>query len=119
MAAYRIGGLAVALGIGSAVVAGHGIAAADTPDGSTGASSTESSAEPEKTTAPVDSEVPHPQKKGSKLSHASANADHSDVASTRKTSSAPTTRKKPAADRPSVTADSPTTDVSVSASAPT
>ena len=30
MGAYRIGGLAVALGIGSAVVAGHGVASADT-----------------------------------------------------------------------------------------
>ena len=30
MGSYRIGGLAVALGIGSAVVAGHGVAFADT-----------------------------------------------------------------------------------------
>jgi ABC-2 type transport system ATP-binding protein len=35
MAPYRIAGLAVALGIGSAVVAGHGVASADTSDGST------------------------------------------------------------------------------------
>jgi ABC-2 type transport system ATP-binding protein len=40
---YRIGGLAVALGIGSAVVVGHGVASAQPPDGATTTSSTESS----------------------------------------------------------------------------
>ncbi len=44
MASYRIGGLAVALGIGSAVVAGHGVASAEPLDGSTKSSPTESSA---------------------------------------------------------------------------
>lgn len=38
--AYRIGGLALALGIGSAVVAGHGVASADSSGGSTNPSST-------------------------------------------------------------------------------
>ncbi|MGV0794192.1 S15 peptidase family protein [Mycolicibacterium sp. XJ1819] len=44
MASQRIGGLAVALGIGSAVVVGHGVASADSTDGSTGPSSPDSSA---------------------------------------------------------------------------
>ena len=42
MGSYRIGGLAVALGIGSAVVAGHGVASADT-SGETGSESPSSS----------------------------------------------------------------------------
>ena len=52
MRSYRIGGLAVALGIGSAVVAGHGVASAETSgepgsESSSGASSTEASASTE------------------------------------------------------------------------
>ncbi|WP_235009606.1 CocE/NonD family hydrolase [Mycobacterium sp. 3519A] len=35
MVSYQFGAVAVALGIGSAVVAGHGVASADTPEGST------------------------------------------------------------------------------------
>src|SRR5690349_21659188 len=42
MTPHRIGGLAVALGIGSAVVVGHPVASADSPDGSTKPASTES-----------------------------------------------------------------------------
>ena len=41
MGSYRIGGLAVALGIGSAVVAGHGVASADT-SGESGSESSSS-----------------------------------------------------------------------------
>src|SRR5438445_1466569 len=127
MAAYRIGGLAVALGIGSAVVAGHGVAAADTSDGSTGSPSTESSASGESSATessdigkpsgatesesamPGDLDIAHPRKKGSKSSRASASADHPDVGSTRKASTAPATRTKPTTvrtvDRPPVKAD--------------
>jgi ABC-2 type transport system ATP-binding protein len=123
MAAYRIGGLAVALGIGSAVVAGHGVAAADTSDGSTGSSSTESSAstesastgssesgktsgttESEKTTTPDDADVGHPRKKGSKPSRPSASADHSVVGSTRTASSASATRTEPTTSAPDASA---------------
>jgi ABC-2 type transport system ATP-binding protein len=106
MAAYRIGGLAVALGIGSAVVAGHGVAAADTSDGSTGSSSTESSTstesaaagssesgktsgttESEKSTTPADADVGHPRKKGSKASRPSASS--ASASRTEPTTSAP------------------------------
>src|SRR5207245_143944 len=127
-------------GIGSARVAGHGVAAADTSDGSTGSPSTESSAPPESSVStessagsldigkpsgatesesakPGDLDIAHPRKKGSKSSRASASADHPDVGSTRKASTAPATRTKPttvrAVDRPPVTADvSATSDAS-------
>ena len=56
MGLYRIGGLAVALGIGSAVVAGHGVASADTSGESgsespSSSSSTEGSASTESSSA--------------------------------------------------------------------
>lgn len=43
MTSHRIGGLAVALGIGSALVAGHGVASAETSDGPSGAESSSAS----------------------------------------------------------------------------
>lgn len=52
MGSYRIGGLAVALGIGSAVLAGHGVAAAAPSDGSTDSGSTKS------TSSGVDNDAP-------------------------------------------------------------
>jgi len=130
MAAYRIGGLAVALGIGSAVVAGHGVAAADTSDASTESSQTESSTstesapagssedrktfgttESEKTTTPDDSDVAPLRKKGSKGSRTSVRADHPDVASTIRASSVPARRTKPTTVQTDETSSAP--DVSV------
>jgi ABC-2 type transport system ATP-binding protein len=125
MAAYQIGGLALALGIGSAVVAGGGVAAADTLDGSTGSPSTESSVSTESSPAASvevekpagtteskktgDADAERPRNKGSKASRASESADHPDVRSTSKASTAQATRTKPTTvrtvDRPPATAD--------------
>src|SRR6476469_11081201 len=77
MVSHQFGALAVALGIGSAVVAGHGVASADTSDGPTTAStdkttSTESTpsdntnTETPKAAGDLDTEVKPKPKKGSK-----------------------------------------------------
>ncbi len=64
MGSYRVGGLAIALGIGSAVIAGHGVASADTTgESSSDSSSSNSSASTDKptdtsTSTPTESTAP-------------------------------------------------------------
>ena len=62
MGSYRIGGLAVALGIGSAVVAGHGVASADT-SGESGSESPSSSSSTMEGSASTESSSEKPSSK--------------------------------------------------------
>ena len=115
-----IGGLAVALGIGAAVFTGHGVASAETPDGSdsssTSSSSSSESSGSSNTASPDDapenketSEVETPETS----TDSSDDDDESDIASTT------TRKKKRSSDTESSSSRAERSDVSTEASAQT